>query len=197
MSSGRKVQPANGARPEGLPPSPADIHRLPTANSRLPFFARVNLLMLAAIVVALIVVLWPYWRDSPDLSHGFLMPVVFLLLLRESRAGNQRYLDRRPSTTASLGLLLILGILALCASGLYAAALAWTHPLVAFTLSFSLVLFLGAGLVVFASDGIRLVPFNWTSCSAIALWMLCAPIPPGSYTRLTLGLQLVVTSGAG
>ena len=32
-----------------------------------------------------------------------------------------------------------------------------------------------------------------SACVAIGLWLLSAPIPPGSYTRLTLGLQLMVT----
>ncbi len=167
------------------------------ANERergeLPVIARLNLVILGAITVALIMVLWPYWRENPDLSHGFLMPLVFVFLLRESRAGYPRHLGSTPSTTALLASLLTLGILALCASGLYAAALAWTHPLVAFTLTLAIVLFLGAGLITFASDRVRLIRLNWASCSAVALWMLCAPIPPGSYTRLTLGLQLVVT----
>jgi exosortase len=60
-------------------------------------------------------------------------------------------------------------------------------------LAFALVLILLAGWLVFASEPVRLVPFNWISFTAIFLWLLCAPIPPGTYMRLTLGLQLWVT----
>jgi exosortase len=84
-------------------------------------------------------------------------------------------------------------LLALIASGLYAAALGWSHDLVAFTLTGALVLALAAGLVVLAADSVRFVPANWSAVIAVLLWLLCAPIPPGTYTRLTLGLQLLVT----
>jgi exosortase len=55
------------------------------------------------------------------------------------------------------------------------------------------VLLLAAGLVVFSSHTIRWLPFNWSAGIAIGLWLMCAPIPPGTYSRLTLGLQLLVT----
>lgn len=161
--------------------------------AQLPTFARSNLVVLAVAAVALVVALNPYWRENPDLTHGFLMPVVFLFLLHESRKGSPRYLAGGGGTIAMFALLAVAGLTSLCATGLYAAALAWSHSLVAFTGTSSLILFLLAGLVVFSTKTTRLVPFNWTSFSAIVLWLLCAPIPPGSYTRLTLGLQLAVT----
>ena len=39
----------------------------------------------------------------------------------------------------------------------------------------------------------RWLPFNWNSLVALGLWVLCAPIPPGTYSRLTLSLQLMVS----
>jgi exosortase len=160
-----------------------------TLSPRVKF----SVLLLAALTVALCVLLWPHWRHNADLSHGLFMPVVFLLLLRESRAGTARFLPAGRLTTGALAATLGAGLLALVASGLYAAALGWSHDLVAFTLTGSLVLFLAAGLMVFATDSVRLVPANWSAAIALLLWLLSAPIPPGTYTRLTLGLQLLVS----
>ena len=159
----------------------------------LPPAAKLSVLLLAGLTAALSVLLWPHWRQNADLSHGFFMPVVFLLLLHESRAGTPRFLPGSRLTLASLLALLLAGLLALAASGLYAASLSWSHDLVAFTLTGSLILLLAAGLVVFSTDSIRLLSFNWSAVVALGLWLLCAPIPPGTYTRLTLGLQLMVS----
>ncbi len=164
-----------------------------TPISGLPFAARLSVFLLGGLTVALCLLLWPHWRHNADLSHGLFMPVVFLLLLRESRAGPFRFLPAGRPAAGALGALLLAGLLALVASGLYAVSLGWSHDLVGFTLTGALVLLLAGALVVFSSDAIRFVPFNWSAVVAIGLWLLCAPIPPGTYTRLTLGLQLVVT----
>lgn len=150
--------------------------------------------LLGALGLALTLLLWPHWRQNPDLSHGFFMPVVFLVLLWESRKGTPRYLENRG---LAWGLLLgagLLGLLALGVSGLYASALDWSHSLVAFTLTAAYALLLAAGLAVFSSNEVRLIPLNWSSLAAVGLWLLAAPIPPGSYTTLTLNLQLMVTT---
>ena len=159
----------------------------------LPPAARLSLFLLGGLAAASCTVLWPHWLHNADLSHGLILPVVFLMLLRESRAGPFRFLPAGGAVTAALGGLLLGGLLALVACGLYAAALGWSHDLVGFTLTGALVLLLLAGLVVFSSNSIRFIPFNWSALVAIGLWLLSAPIPPGTYTRLTLGLQLMVT----
>ncbi len=158
-----------------------------------PLVARLNLLSLAVLVVAVTVLLWPNWRDNADLSHGYFMLPVFIYLLHESRAGSPRWLPAGGWSVVAVGALLGVGVVALGASGLYAAALGWSHALIAFTLTFAAVCFLAAGLVSFGTEQARLFPVNWTSIVALGLWLLSAPIPPGSYTRLTLGLQLMVT----
>jgi exosortase len=164
---------------------------------RQPWLVSFNLCLLLAGAAALSLRLWPEWRHNPDLSHGVFMPLVFLLLLRESRAARApRFLPGGLAVNlAPLGVLLA-ALLTLGASGLYAAALGWTHALVNFTLTVSLVLFLTAGWIGFARDSVRLIPFNWSALVAIGLWLLSAPFPPGSYARLTLNLQFWVSENS-
>jgi len=167
--------------------------RVLTPFTAQPLAVRLSVALLIALTAALVVRLWPQWLHNPDLSHGLFMPVIFLLLLRESASGPFRFLPaNRLSSLASMGLLL-LGLLTLAAGGLYAAALGWSHDLVGFTLTAALVLLLIAGLTVFSFSTVRFLPFNWSALVAIGLWLLCAPLPPGTYSRLTLSLQLLVS----
>jgi exosortase len=159
----------------------------------LPLVSRYNVAVLAALTVALTLLLWPQWRANPDLSHGFFMPVVFVVLLFESRRGTRRHLPDGAATIVPTVALLGVGLLALCGAGLYAASLDWSHQLVVWLLTLSLTLLLGAGLVVASGGPAPRVALNWSAVIAVLLWLLCTPIPPGSYTRLTLHLQLMVT----
>jgi len=163
-------------------------------SAPLPAVARLNVALLAALVAALTVLLWPHWRTNPDLSHGFFMPVIFLVLLAEGRRGTVRHPPAGAVTLVSATALLALGLLAVCVAGIYAASLDWTHALVAWMLTFATVCFLGAALLAFSSGAGAPVSCNWSTLAAILLWLLCAPIPPGSYTRLTLHLQFMVTA---
>ena len=166
----------------------------PTDRRPLSLLAKLNLSLLAAFAGILSFRLWPEWLHNPDLSHGLFMPFLFLLMLHESRtAGPHRYLRPGPAAHAALGTLLALGVSALGLAGVYAASLGWSHALVEFLLVAALVGLLGAGLVGFSSERTRLIPCNWPAFVAIGLWLLSAPIPPGTYSRLTLGLQLFVS----
>jgi exosortase len=162
--------------------------------SRISLAAKVCAAALGCFALLLTLQLWPAWTGNPDLSHGLLMPVAFLILLWEARAGPSRYL----SPKWSLGLMLafaISAIVVLALAGLYASVLDWSHSLVEFALSAALSLFLAAGIAALAEQGMRLIPFNWTAGVAAGLWVFSAPIPPGFYTRLTVSLQLMVSSG--
>ena len=139
--------------------------------------------------------LWPEWRQNPDLSHGFFAPLIFLLLIWESRKqGPWRWLPAKPWTHALLAGALGTGVLILALAGLFAATLAWSHAVVLFLLAAALACLLGGCLILFANEHLRLVPLNWISLTAVLLWLLVAPIPDGTYSRLTLGLQNWVTS---
>jgi len=138
--------------------------------------------------------LWPEWWHNPDLSHGLFMPAVFLLLIHDSRtAGTRRFIQSGLVFGTALLLLLLGSLLALGAAGLFAAALGWSHALVNFMLTSACVLMLGAGLVVLADRSVRLISFNWAAWVALALWILTTPLPHGTYSRLTMALQLSVS----
>jgi exosortase len=138
--------------------------------------------------------LLPAWRNNPDLSHGLFAPVLFLLLLNESRRrGPWRYPEDTAGIRGLRAAALVGGVILVCIAGLYAAAVEWTHPLVGFSLAVALSGLLLAALLWLSTSKVRAVPFNWTSFVGVALWPLCAPIPPGTYSRITLQLQLWVT----
>jgi exosortase len=166
------------------------------AFPRLPLAAKFALIALAAALVALTLRLWPEWRHNPDLSHGLFMPVIFLLLVHEARrTGTPRFVRPGGLSRLAFGALLTGALLALAAAGLYAAAVDWSHALVNLMLTLSGVLFLGAALFALADDRVRFIGINWSIVAGVLLWLLCTPIPPGTYTRLTLGLQLWISGG--
>lgn len=150
------------------------------------------LLGLAAAFCAL---LWPEWRQNPDLSHGFFAPLVFLLLLWESRrAGTRRWLPAgRYLPELALVFAFGSGFALFGLAGIFAASLAWNHAVVCVMLAASLCCFLLGGLLVLADERVRLVPFNWISLTAVFLWLLITPVPDGTYARLTQSLQGFVT----
>jgi exosortase len=166
----------------------------PTPRPPLPLSARVSVGLLAALLTLWSLHLWPQWLHNPDLSHGLFTPLIFLLLLNEARTrGTQRWLRSGVATTGFLAVSLIGGLLLLGLAGVYAAAVGWTHSLVNFIAASALCALLAAAWIVFANEKIRALPFNWPAAVAIIVLFLSAPIPPGTYTALTLHLQLWVT----
>ncbi len=149
---------------------------------------------LLCLVTGFSIMLWPQWRDNPDLSHGFFTPLIFVLLLRESRRqGTTRWIPDTGWAPMAQGTTLVLAFGLFVLAGLFAASLAWTHAVVLVLLAGSLGCFLLVGLLLLAGDRVRLVPFNWISVTAIIIWALVTPMPNGTYARLTLGLQGWVT----
>ena len=150
---------------------------------------------LLGLVASMSGLLWPQWRDNPDLAHGFVAPLIFLLLIGESRRrGPWRWLPNSQGLTVGVTAAVVLGFALFALAGLVAASLAWSHALVLFLLAIALSSFLLAGLLILAEVNVRVLPFNWVSLTAIFLWVLVTPLPPGTYTRLTLALQSGVTA---
>jgi len=171
-----------------------DSEPLRRALGRLPLAARVNLAAMAALACALTIKLWPDWTDDPNLSHGFFAPIACVFLLYESRrSGPRRYLRAGWMLDSAVAAVSLGGLVTLGVAGLFAVSLAWMNSVVDFTLTAAFVLFAAAAILGFADERVRLVPLNWSSAVAAGLWILSAPIPPGTTARLTLGLQLWVS----
>jgi exosortase len=160
---------------------------------RLPIPAKINLAALAILAAALVVHLWPEWTHDPDLSHGFLMPLVCLLLLHISRRPGQDDLLEAGTSTLLCAILGAAALASLWTAGLFAVTLDWASPVVDFMLACAFA-FLGcAAIAAFADRRVAFIGFTWTALAAALLWPLCAPFPPGTYSRLTLALQLWVS----
>ncbi|HEY4249438.1 MAG TPA: exosortase/archaeosortase family protein [Lacunisphaera sp.] len=168
----------------------------PLASSPPAVAPRVRALIAVLLVftIAYCARLWPEWVQNPDLSHGFFAPIIFVLLIAESRRnGAQCWLSESRSSRVATATLALAGFVLFALAGLLAASVAWNHALVLFVLGLSLCSFLLAGWLILSDGGIRLLPFNWISFTAIFLWLLVAPLPNGTYARITLGLQTGVT----
>lgn len=151
---------------------------------------------LLAATVGFSAYLWPEWNRNPDLSHGFFAPLVFALLVWEgSRMGTQRWLAASLRNSVLVAGLLGAALASCALGGLLAASLGWQHAAVTFCFALALIATLGAGWIALADDRLRAVPLNWTVFTGIMLWLLVAPLPTGTYTRLMLALQTWVTTG--
>jgi exosortase len=152
--------------------------------------------VLGALLAATAALAWnlsPDWGSNPELSHGWFVPALFLLLLLESRRGTLRFSRPGPAFTFGLGFLLALMLLSLAVAGLYAATVDWSHAAVSVMLTLSYVLLVLAVGLIFARPEVGLVRLNWQLVVAAGIWLFAAPIPPGTYSRITLTLQLWVS----
>jgi exosortase len=148
------------------------------------------------IVAGLCLYLGPEWSRNPDLSHGLFAPVVFAVLLWEgTRQGKRRWVRPGPVAGLLLAAVLAAALAMAVLGGLLAASVGWSHAVVRFALASSAAGFLLGALLVLASARIRAVPLNWATFTAVALWILAAPLPTGTYAQITLALQGWVTSG--
>lgn len=179
-----------------MPSSPAQSETSSAAALQRPagLMTKLSLVLLGLLIAGWSAHMWPQWLHNPDLSHGLFTPLLFILLLKESRAsGTRRFLPANGVTFSVFALLAFGGLTLLGIGGLYAAAVGWSHALSGFFLATSLCVLLSAAWVAGATDTQRLVPINWPAAISIAIWFFSAPLPPGSYSRLTGQLQLWVT----
>lgn len=174
-------------------PSAAGLVAAPWGS--LPALARLNLAVLGVCFLGLVWLLWPLWRGDPDLSHGFAVPILFVILAAESRlGGDPRFLPRNHVTAAAGAAALALGFLCAGSAGLYGSALGPTHAMTCFFGSTGLALLLLAAWVALADENVRIISFGWPAVVALVLLPLSSPLPPGSYARLSIALQGWVTA---
>jgi exosortase len=160
------------------------------AGLRGPLVVALGLGMIATWVG----LIFPQWTGNPDLSHGIFTPLLFILLLKESRLrGPQRWLP--PGKPLNFGIALILGasLTALILGALFASALDWTHPMVMFLLGSAFTGGIAAAWLLASSRELRIIPFNYIAAIAVGLWFFSLPVPPGTYGELTLTMQLWVS----
>ena len=111
----------------------------------LPLMAALSLAIIARLRAGMSFPVWPEGRRNPELFHRFAMPLFLLLMLHEDPAhAFPRYLLAAAEVHFLGATLTTLRLLELGAAGLYAAAVGWSHTLVAFLPSISLVSFLSA-----------------------------------------------------
>src|SRR5471030_2172727 len=135
----------------------------PATNSPSPM-AKLDYALLGVLAAALTVMLWPQWRQNPDLSHGLFMPVVCLLLLHEARTnGTQRFLTPGAGLNFAIAIALLFGLASLALAGLYAAAIDWSNGITSFAFAVALMWLMLAVALGFASRNVRLLPFNWST----------------------------------
>jgi exosortase len=140
--------------------------------------------------------LWPEWNHNPDLSHGFFTPFICVILVVESRRqGVQRWLPVGGGWSLLPAGAIGASVLLFALAGLLAASVGWDHVLVDFLLSVALAAALLAGNFCLATTRLPVLPLNWISLTAAGLWILSAPLPSGTYARLTMELQGWVSSG--
>ena len=156
------------------------------------------LLVAGALLVPLLAIwinlMLPEWSGNPDLSHGFFTPILFILLINEARnRGPYLFLPPDHKTWIAAILIMLASIFILLTAAFFAAAIEWGHPLVLFLSGGCVAGALASAWIVASTHSVRIVPFNWVVFVAILLWLLSVPLPPGTYSQLTLGLQLWVS----
>ena len=167
---------------------------LPALVRESRFSLGLGLGLAAVLLVVWTLRVFPEWSNNADLSHGMFTPLLFALLIHESRQrGPCRLLPPNRWLWISTGASLSASVFVLFVACLYASAFGWTNTVVEFLLGFATLAGLVALWLVCASKPVRLLPFNWIAAIALGLWVLSLPIPPGTYQKLTLSLQLWVS----
>src|SRR5882762_9635963 len=108
-------------------------------SGRPPADAIAIIAPLLGLTAAFSWLLWPEWRENPDLSHAFFIPAIFLLLVWESRRhGTPRWVPAGRLPALAVASVLALGFVFFSLAGLFAATLAWTHAVVRHLLAVAL-----------------------------------------------------------
>lgn len=155
---------------------------------------RTLLVLTASALLAGSLWLLPFWRESPELSHAFVTPLLCLWLLKRSSEE-----PTLPLNTPWRGLLLatlgVVGMAILAVTALAALAQGIGHTQTAFVLAVSLATF--CATVALALD--RATPLqmrcNGASLAGAALWLFATPLPPGFFANLTRMLQEQISAG--
>ena len=160
----------------------------------LPWTLRVGAILAAALFAAWCALMSPEWLTEPNLTHGLFIPIVLAALLYEgARSRTPRYLPDNAGMDVLQGAVAVFALLAAAAGGFYGDTMGWDHALAEFFLGAAMAALVLVLLMALGRDGARVLPFGWPCAAAVLLCLLCAPVPPGTSSRLTSALQLGVT----
>jgi exosortase len=140
--------------------------------------------------------LLPEWGANPDLSHGFLAPLVIALLWARARA--EAPSSPGLSSRAQALLVALLAPLSLGAALLatvFAVATGWGGYPTLFLLGLSAGGAAAMACVLAAGREVRWISPGWVAFVLVVVVVLSAPLPPATQERLTLALREMVTIG--
>ena len=177
----------------------------PTAGSPLRALSSASSwlerLVLATVLVAIAAASWyllPFWRESPELSHGYFAPFCALALLWRSR--------REPTTKLPFGgdrtgpaLHCVAAVCGIAIAGIAALAALVQGPLhsqTAFLVGIAASAFVLSGVLALARSPSRWMRLNGASLCAVILWWFVVPIPSGTLARTSLFLQNLITTAS-
>ena len=166
-----------------------------TPFSRLPRLLQANVAGLGLLALGLVWLLAPAWRADPDLAHGPAVPVLIAILIAESRRGPGRFVAGSIGTSATFFLLLMVGCVGVMAGGLYATALGFDHAMARFLASLGFGALLLSAWLGLSDHRVRFINWGWPAVVAALLCPLASPLPPGTYLKVSLALQGLVTEG--
>ncbi len=141
--------------------------------------------------------LLPFWRESPELSHGYFAPFCALALLWQSR-GEPEFTEGWKSGTLVVWqvFLLVLGTSSAALAALAALAQGLFHSQTAFLTGLAMSVIVLSGTLALARAPARVVRLNGASLGAALVWWFVVPLPSGTLARFTLFLQDWITGGS-
>jgi exosortase len=177
-----------------------EISRVPGITGRWSWPSPAERVIVGSVLVSLVAIsayLWPFWRESPELSHGYFAPLCSLALLWQSR--REHDLSTNWNAVAVLviqWLILLLGLGSAALATLAAVAQGPFHSQTAFLTGIAASALLLSGTLALARGKKPVVHLSGASLCAAALWWAVAPLPSGTLARFTLLLQDMITAGS-
>ncbi|PTX91090.1 exosortase/archaeosortase family protein [Opitutus sp. ER46] len=139
--------------------------------------------------------LLPFWREIPELSHGWFAAPCALALLWQSR--RERAWDAswpKPLAGVTRWIVATCGAALALITGLAALAQGPTHAQPAFLTGVTLCCILISTALMLSRSPTQLLRCNGASVAAAILWLAVVPLPSGSLANLTHALQNTITA---
>jgi exosortase len=152
------------------------------------------------LIATIIIVSWylvPFWKEQPELSHGFFAPFCSVaLLFISARETTSIFVSRRLPLLLLQSTVVLAGLAAGWVATFAAIAQGPLHVQTAFCTGLALSFVIFSGAIVLTSVSSRLVRLNGTSLCAALLWWFAVPLPSGTLARFTLLLQDAITAAS-